>query len=171
MRTAPVLALGLCLAVSPACHTPPPITQVTETTNWRPDSSHADELSSEETAGNGIEVGAPKIYDDASLRLMLDATRATLATMTGLNQGALTASLGSLNGATISQTQFGLQISGPASLPTTGTTLTGPTTTTTTNDSAGDECESSGLLHGHHDPHRILNDHQYPHGDDHSRGA
>jgi len=133
MRIAPTLAVCLCLAVASACHTPPPITQVTETVNWEPDTKHANALLSEETAGNGIEVGAPKIYDDASLRLMLDATRATLATMSGLNQGALTASLGSLNGATISQTQFGLQISGPASLPTTATTLTGPTGTTTTN--------------------------------------
>lgn len=133
MRIRHALAVCVALSLASACHTPPPITQVTETNNWKPDPTHANELSSEDTAGNGIEVGAPKIYDDASLRLMLDATRATLATMTGLNQGALTSSLGSLSGATISQTQFGLQISGPASLPTTATTLTGPTTSTTTN--------------------------------------
>jgi hypothetical protein len=124
---------ALALLAVAGCHTPPPITQLKGTSNWTPDSAHARELTEEETNANGIEVGAPKTYDDASLRLMLDATRAKLAAMTGLNQGALTASLGSISGATINQSQFGLQV-GPTSFPSSiATTSAGPTTSTTTN--------------------------------------
>jgi len=119
------------LAALTACHRKP-ITQLPGTPNWKPDAEHAKVLADEETKGNGIEVGSPKVYDDASLRMMLDATRAKLAGMTGLDQTSLISRLGSASGATISQTQFGLQVSGPA-VPGLQTTTTGPTTQTTTN--------------------------------------
>jgi hypothetical protein len=89
-------------------------------------------LTTEETNGNGIEVGEPKIYDDASLRMMLDATRAKLAGMSGLDQGSLIAGLGNVSGATISQTQIGFQ-AGPPTPASIATTNTGPTSSTTTN--------------------------------------
>lgn len=116
------------------CHHTPQITQLVGTANWAPEKEHAAQLKDEETNGNGIEVSAPKIYDDASLRMMLDATRAKLATMSGLDQGSLISGLGSVSGATISQTQFGFQVAGPAP-PATSTTNTGATTSTTTNGS------------------------------------
>jgi hypothetical protein len=131
MRAQVRLALLFAAASLVGCQTPP-IVQLAGTANWKPDGGHAKELTDEETNGNGIEVGAPKIYDDASLRMMLDSARATLATMSGLNQGALTSSLGSTNGATISQSQFGLQLSAGAS-PSTALTNTGATNSLTTN--------------------------------------
>jgi hypothetical protein len=127
-----MFALSILVVVL-GCHHVPPITQLAGTPNWEPDEAHATELNDEETKGNGIEVGAPKVYDDASLRMMLDATRAKLATMSGLDQGSLIANLGSISGATINQTQFGFQVTGPGS-PAATTTNTGATNSTTTND-------------------------------------
>jgi hypothetical protein len=123
--------MALVALLAAACT--PPILQLAGTDNWQPEKKHADELKAEDKNSNGIEVGAPKIYDDASLRMQLDATRAQLASLTGLNQGALTSSLGSVNGATISQSQFGLQIGPMAAPASTATTNTGATTQTTTN--------------------------------------
>jgi hypothetical protein len=121
------------LALISGCHHVTPH-QLAGTPNWQPDSAHATQLTNEESNGNGIEVGAPKIYDDASIRMMLDATRAKLAAMSGLNQDALISRLGSISGATINQTQFGVQVTGPA-LPATTTTNTGATNSLTTNGS------------------------------------
>jgi len=106
--------------------------QLAGTAAWQPDPPYAAQLTAEENNGNGIEVGAPKVYDDASLRMMLDATRAKLATMSGLSQDALISRLGSISGATISQTQFGLQVAGP-SAPGVTHTSTGATSSLTTN--------------------------------------
>ena len=111
-----------------------PIHQLNGTPDWDPDAPHSKELQKEEGDGNGIEVGSPKIYDDASLRMMLDATRAKLGAMTGLNQDALVSRLGSVSGATINQTQFGLQVTGGAG-PSNSTTSTGATNSVTTNGS------------------------------------
>ncbi len=123
-----LLALSV-LATMTGCHH---FHQLAGTANWKPDVPYAKQLVSEERNGNGIEVGEPKIYDDASLRMMLDATRAKLAGMTGLDQGSLISSLGNVNGATISQTELGLQVSGPTP-PGVVTTNTGATNSTTTN--------------------------------------
>ena len=132
MKRLPPLILLAALAISTACHSTPKITQLPGTPNWTPDAPHAQVLTAEETGGNGIEVGEPKIYDDASLRMMLDATRAKLAGMSGLDQGSLIAGLGNVSGATISQTQLGFQVSGPTP-PGVVTTNTGATNSTTTN--------------------------------------
>jgi hypothetical protein len=135
MRLRPLLAtLAVLAAALAACHRRPAFVQLVGTANWAPDQLHADLLTREETDGNGIEVGEPKIYDDASLRMMLDATRAKLAGMTGLDQSSLIASLGNISGATINQTQLGVQVSGPTP-PGVATTNTGATNSTTTNGS------------------------------------
>jgi hypothetical protein len=131
MPPKPLLGILGAIVLTASCGHEP-ITQLVGTTNWHPDRDHAQVLTDEETKGNGIEVGAPKIYDDASLRMMLDATRAKLATMSGLNQDALISRLGSVSGATIDQTQFGFQVSGPTP-PSVATTNTGPTNSVTTN--------------------------------------
>jgi hypothetical protein len=128
------LLLG-ALVLMVGCRHAPPIHQLAGTPNWQPDPAHAAVLTNEEANGNGIEVGAPKIYDDASLRMMLDATRAKLAAMSGLNQDALISRLGSVNGATISQTQAGLQVAGPVT-PSVATTNTGATSSATTSSTA-----------------------------------
>jgi len=133
MRLKPFPAALAALAALTACHHTPTITQLHGTPNWAQDRLHADLLTAEETNGNGIEVGEPKVYDDASLRMMLDATRARLAGMTGLDQGSLISSLGSVSGATISQTQLGIQVSGPTP-PGVVTTNTAATNSTTTNE-------------------------------------
>jgi len=99
---------------------------------WKPDSDFAADLKNQDNGSNGIEVGEPKIYDDTSLRMMLDQARARLAAINGLNESALVSHLGAITGSTIDQTQFGIQISGP-NLPTVATTANGPTTSTTTN--------------------------------------
>ena len=125
------LAALTLLPLVGGCHRVPPIKQLAGTPNWAPDPAHAQELKTEETGGNGIEVGQPQIYDDASLRMMLDATRAKLASMSGLDQGSLIKNLGSISGATISQSQFALQVTGGG--PSTQTTNTGATNSLTTN--------------------------------------
>jgi hypothetical protein len=121
---------ALALVISACQHTE--FHQLAGTPNWVPDAPHAQALAHEENDGNGIEVGKPKVYDDASLRMMLDAIRAKLAGMSGLDQASLIAGLGNISGATISQTQIGIQASGPG-LPTAATTNTGATNSTTTN--------------------------------------
>ena len=98
---------------------------------WQPDPAHLSELQAEESGGNGIEVGAPKIYDDASLRMLLDAARSKLANLSGLNQASLTQSIGALSGARISESQLGLQVSGPPAPAVT------PTGTDATSSAAG----------------------------------
>src|SRR5258706_9872232 len=98
---------------------------------WKPDSAFATDLKNQESGSNGIEVGEPKIYDDTSLRMMLDQARLRLAAINGLNESALVSHLGAITGSTIDQTQFGVQV-GP-NLPTVATTANGPTSQTTTN--------------------------------------
>lgn len=99
---------------------------------WKPDPDLLDQVKQQATGTNGIEVGAPKFYDDASLKAMLDQTRARLAAVNGLNESALVSHLGAVTGSTVDQTQLGVQVMGP-SAPTVATTDAGPTTQTTTN--------------------------------------
>ena len=100
--------------------------------DWHQDPAQVAELNKQEKGTNGIEVGAPKFYDDASLKAMLDQTRARLAAVNGLNEAGLINHLGAVTGSTVDQTQIGLQILGPLP-PTTTTTDTGSTTSTTSN--------------------------------------
>jgi hypothetical protein len=99
--------------------------------------------------GIGIFVGEPKIYDDRSLQLMLNAARAQLGALRPLDQASLLGSLANVQGANLRQTQFSLQVNGP---PTTGnvTTTTSGTpspvvtnnTTTTTGTSPSTSVEN-----------------------------
>ena len=70
---------------------------------------------------NGIYVGQPKVYDDRSLQQLLTALRARLALLTGTDQASLLARLGSLQGASSSQSQLSLQAT---TLPVPGSTTT-----------------------------------------------
>src|ERR1700733_5319169 len=99
---------------------------------WKPDPDLLDQVKKQETGTNGIEVGAPKFYDDASLKAMLDQTRARLAAVNGLNESALVSHLGAVTGSTVDQTQLGVQVMSPVA-PSVATTDAGPTTQTTTN--------------------------------------
>ena len=104
----PALVLLVSCRHNPAPHA------LAGTPGWQPDDAHLNELKNEETNGNGIEVGAPKIYDDASLRMMLDTARNQLASLSGLQQASLTQSIGAVSGTRISHDQVGVQVSGPS---------------------------------------------------------
>jgi hypothetical protein len=99
---------------------------------WSRDDDFFAVLRDEQSGGNGIDVGEPKIYDDASLRLLLDQARQRLAAINGFNESALLAHLGALSGSRIDQTQFGVQVTG-SPLPGISTVANGATTQTTTN--------------------------------------
>lgn len=121
-----VVLLPLLLTGCP--HDVPPATGYGD---WKQDPDLAVDLKNEETGTNGIEVGAPKFYDDASLKALLDQTRARLAGVNALNESALVSHLGAITGSTVDQSQLGIQVS--PFPPTVATTENGPTTSTTTN--------------------------------------
>ncbi|MFL6233554.1 MAG: hypothetical protein ACJ76N_10510, partial [Thermoanaerobaculia bacterium] len=98
---------------------------------WQPDSEFSNSLTKQDVGSNGIEVGEPKIYDDSSLRLMLDQARQRLAAINGLNEAALTSRLGAVTGSRIDQSQVGIQVTGP-SLPGVATEANSASTKTTT---------------------------------------
>jgi hypothetical protein len=100
--------------------------------SWAKDPALAAELAKQEQGTNGIQVGSPKFYDDASLKLMLDQTRARLGAVNGINEAALTGHFGAVTGSTFDQSQFGIQVLGPTA-PTVATTNNGATNQTTTN--------------------------------------
>lgn len=99
------------------------------------------------TAQNGIWVGQPKVYDDYYLQSQLNAQKANLANLNGLNATALSNGLGTIQGATLSGSGLAVQglgpgttqtttLTAPSSVPATvtatgayGTTTTGPTNT------------------------------------------
>src|SRR5580698_10264318 len=70
---------------------------------WTRDPGHITDLNADDASGNGIDVGQPKVYDDASLRMMLNGIRAKLAGLSGLDEASLIAGLGNVSGATIDQ--------------------------------------------------------------------
>jgi hypothetical protein len=61
---------------------------------------------------NGIYVGNPKVYDEASLENLQRATLAKVAQLSGFDQLSLTKNLGTLQGASADQTQVAAQVSG-----------------------------------------------------------
>ncbi len=99
---------------------------------WAPDQKFSEELQRQEGGTNGIEVGDPKIYDDTSLRLLLDQAMNHLAAINSFNEASLTSRLGVLNGSRIDQSQLGFQATG-ASLPGISSVANGATSQTTTN--------------------------------------
>lgn len=62
---------------------------------------------------NGIQVGAPKIYDDSVLQQMLNAAVARLASLQVLDQTGIASRLGSVTGASQQISSFGLTVQGP----------------------------------------------------------
>ncbi len=76
---------------------------------------------------NGIYISSPKVYDDASLQLMLNAARAQLASVQGINQAGLLQQIGAVTGGTSVQNAFSAQISGGPSIPQVATVANGAT--------------------------------------------
>ena len=58
---------------------------------------------------NGIYVGAPKVYDDSFLQSQLDATKASLLAINPLDQSGLAKSIGTTQGASLTQTAVAIQ--------------------------------------------------------------
>ena len=61
---------------------------------------------------SGIYVGEAKVYDDQSLATMLNATRAQLLNIRPIDQTTLLGHIGAVQGASLTQTSFGLQVNG-----------------------------------------------------------
>lgn len=73
----------------------------------------------------GIRVGEPKVYDDQSLAAMLNAARAQLGTLRPIDQTTLLSHIGAVQGASLTQSSFGLQVNGLPAAGVTTTTNTG----------------------------------------------
>lgn len=84
----------------------------------------------ENASDTGIFVDIPKIYDDFSLHLMLNAARARLAALQTFDQTGLLSRIGAITGATLQQQAISAQVLGP-SLPQTAVTSLGATGSTT----------------------------------------
>ncbi|MCA1627966.1 MAG: hypothetical protein LC742_08370 [Acidobacteria bacterium] len=79
----------------------------------------------------GIFVDTPKIYDDFSLHLMLNAARARLAALQTFDQTGLLSRIGAVTGASLQQQAISAQVLGPP-LPSTAVASLGATGSTTT---------------------------------------
>lgn len=86
-------------------------------------------------AHNGIELGEPKVYDDALLQQMLNAAEARLAAIQVLDQAGITARIGALSGADQRTTSVSLSVQTPP-LPEVSTTQKGPTEQVVTKEGA-----------------------------------
>ena len=73
------------------------------------------------SASNGIHVGEPKVYDDASLEALLHDTRTKAAGLTAFDQKSITGAIGTTQGSSAEQTQVAAQVTG---LPKPGATAT-----------------------------------------------
>jgi hypothetical protein len=91
----------------------------------------AKQIQHRDEEGNGIYMQSPEVYDDSSLQQMLNAARAKLASLQGLDQATLLSHLGAITGSTFQQSLFSAQVSSPT-LPSTVTTANGPTSTLAT---------------------------------------
>jgi hypothetical protein len=81
--------------------------------------------------GNGIFVDQPKVYDDASLQIMLNAARSRLASLQTFDQTGLLSRIGAITGATIQQSGIAAQVSGPPVPQSVVTASSNPSTVTT----------------------------------------
>ncbi|HET6842918.1 MAG TPA: IPT/TIG domain-containing protein [Candidatus Angelobacter sp.] len=77
--------------------------------------------ANQDASGNGILVGGIKIYDDQALQQALNSARAQLAAIQVINGAAINGQVGTLQGATLSQSAFALNLGTP---PTPGITTT-----------------------------------------------
>lgn len=80
-------------------------------------------------APNGILVDGIKVYDDQALQQALDAARAQLAAIQAINGSAVNAQVGSLQGSTLSQSAFAVNL---GTAPTSGVQTTANTGNTST---------------------------------------
>ncbi len=78
---------------------------------------------------HGVHVDPPKVYDNNTLKQQLALLQGRISQLNGVDQNSLTSRLGSLQGATSSQTSFGLQALG---LPVAGSTTTATNSTPST---------------------------------------
>jgi hypothetical protein len=85
------------------------------------------------TPTNGIYIDSIKIYDEASLELLIVGAKSSLSALNPFDQTTLVNHLGGLQGSTIAQSQSSLQVTGPsqilASGNSTGTAPNNPTLT------------------------------------------
>lgn len=112
-RLLSIIALGLILA-SLLPHTAQPVSAQTSAS------------SITGLQGNGIFVDSPKVYDDFSLRIMLNAARARLAALQVIDQNALTSRIGAVTGASLTQSSLAAQVLGPP-VPQSAVTSSGAT--------------------------------------------
>lgn len=100
----------------------------------------------ENAADTGIFVDTPKIYDDFSLHLMLNAARARLAALQTFDQTGLLSRIGATTGATLQQQAVSAQVTGPP-VPSSAVTDLGATgsTTSVTNSSGQTTTTVAGL--------------------------
>jgi hypothetical protein len=85
-------------------------------------------------AGNGIIIGKVKVYDDQALQQALNSAQSQLAAIQAINGSALSAQIGTLQGAALSQSAFAFTAGTP---PTPGIQTTANTGNTTTTGSSG----------------------------------
>ena len=94
---------------------------------------------------NGIFIGEPKVYDDRTLRLLLNNLRTRLGQISGLDQASLISRIGAIQGASATTLGFSMQGNG---MPLPGITSTAtqatPTTTQTTGGSTTTTPSSTG---------------------------
>jgi hypothetical protein len=102
----------------------------------RPDARQIEQAAQiERQSGNGIFVDDPKVYDDSSLQLMLNAARARLAAIQAIDQTGLLSHIGSITGASLSQSALGVSVMGPP-IPQSVVTASAPAGSTAPADSA-----------------------------------
>lgn len=85
----------------------------------------------QQQSGNGIFVDDPKVYDDSSLQLMLNAARARLAAVQAIDQTGLLSRVGNVTGASLSQSSLGVSVMGPPIAQSVVTDSATPSTVTT----------------------------------------
>lgn len=136
-----IAALSLLFLAGCQSITPP----ATGVDGWSVDDPHFKTLRTQDSGSNGIRVEEPEIYDDSSLRLILENAQARLAAINSLGEAAITGRLGALSGSRIDQTQIGVQVTGP-SIPGTTTVANGATTQTTANSGSGTTPPSSTVV-------------------------
>lgn len=91
----------------------------------------------------GIFVDTPKIYDDFSLHLMLNAARARLAALQTFDQTGLLSRVGAITGATLQQQAISAQVLGPPVPSATVTDLGATNQTTTLANGAGQTTQTT----------------------------
>ena len=97
--------------------------------------AHEREIQERLKNHNGIDVGEPKVYDDALLQQMLSAAEARLAAIQVLDQSGITAKIGALSGADQRTTSFALTVQTPP-LPEVSTVQKGASESVVTKETA-----------------------------------